>query len=198
MHYLAKKMAHFFIRKNIVAEENREVYEYCFEIMLSTICNFSLLLIGAIITGRYYETALFALVFVVLRKFAGGYHAKTNLGCMLTLVLTYIGMILLITFLDLSILNLIAIISSVFYVLVLFVFAPVEHHNNPMEENTKKKMRIIVIAIIVPIAAISIIFSTLLPTLNIAFSISYAAICVALSTLVGVIFNAKSSYIITT
>lgn len=65
MHYLAKKITLFYIKKGKIEEDDREVYEYSFEMLISTIINFLIMIVGALITKRYWETALFTFSFFV-------------------------------------------------------------------------------------------------------------------------------------
>ena len=44
MHYLAKKITLFYIKKGKIEEDDREVYEYSFEMLISTIINFLIIL----------------------------------------------------------------------------------------------------------------------------------------------------------
>ena len=65
MHYLAKKITLFYIKKGKIEEDDREVYEYSFEMLISTIINFLIMIVGALITKRYWETALFTFSFLL-------------------------------------------------------------------------------------------------------------------------------------
>ena len=70
-------------------EFERDVYEYCFEVLLSTFLNLLAIIILAVATGLYLETLCFTISFMTLRGTAGGYHAKTHWGCFLILMLVY-------------------------------------------------------------------------------------------------------------
>lgn len=35
--YIAKRLSSFFIGKNFISEEDREIYDYCFEVMITTV-----------------------------------------------------------------------------------------------------------------------------------------------------------------
>lgn len=45
---IAQSMSSFFIRSNTISAEDRVVYDYCFEILLSTILNLALIAVIAI------------------------------------------------------------------------------------------------------------------------------------------------------
>ena len=50
MNFLAKKITLFFIRKNQIAPDDYEVYVYCFELMISSIINTIILIVGALVS----------------------------------------------------------------------------------------------------------------------------------------------------
>jgi len=78
---MSKKIALFFISNRIINEEDKEVYEYSLELLLSAVLNFSAVIILAVCTGKIMEASLFVLGFVPLRTLAGGYHAKNHFRC---------------------------------------------------------------------------------------------------------------------
>lgn len=59
-----------------------EVTEYGLELMLNTSIKIMVLLLAGAITGRLPETAAVLAVFGCTRYFAGGYHCRTDLGCL--------------------------------------------------------------------------------------------------------------------
>ena len=78
---LSKRMASFFVRNKVIKNEDEEVYEYGLQLLLSTVFNGIIALILAIISGTVLQCIYYLAVFVLLRKSAGGFHAKTHFGC---------------------------------------------------------------------------------------------------------------------
>ena len=78
---LSKRMASFFARNNVIKSEDEEVYEYGLQLLLSTVFNGIIALILAIISGTVLQCICYLAAFVLLRKSAGGFHAKTHFGC---------------------------------------------------------------------------------------------------------------------
>lgn len=83
---LAKGMACFFFDNKIIAAEDSEVYAYGIELLLSTIFNLVVAIIIALISNEFIPCFFNLTAFVTIRMYAGGYHADTHWGCMLTLV----------------------------------------------------------------------------------------------------------------
>lgn len=89
---LSKRMTSFFIKKNSIKEEERDVYAYCFKIMLATQVNLIAIIIIWVLTAKYIETLIFVTLFMVLRGCAGGYHANSHMWCFIGImvVLAYL------------------------------------------------------------------------------------------------------------
>ncbi len=70
----------FFARNNVIKSEDEEVYEYGLQLLLSTVFNGIIALILAIISGTVLQCICYLAAFVLLRKSAGGFHAKNSFG----------------------------------------------------------------------------------------------------------------------
>lgn len=63
--------------------DNREVYRYAIELILSTLAGISCILILALLSHNLAFGIIFLLFFCPLRSVVGGYHAITYLKCLL-------------------------------------------------------------------------------------------------------------------
>lgn len=93
--FLAQKITSLFIQ-NGAEKEDREVYEYGLLIILSNLITVSVLLLLAVLLGIIKEMFCFLTVFISVRHFAGGYHAKRYQSCFVIslvscLLLVYAG-----------------------------------------------------------------------------------------------------------
>lgn len=69
------------IRNNIILDDDIELYRFGIECFLLKVINFvSYFFIGFLIKMPI-ETLIIGLVVIPLRRSAGGYHAKTRVGC---------------------------------------------------------------------------------------------------------------------
>lgn len=69
------------VRNEIIREENRNLLEYGFWIVLSNlICLFEVVIFGTIL-GVLWESILFFITFASLRGYAGGVHARKEMTC---------------------------------------------------------------------------------------------------------------------
>lgn len=63
--HMAQELSSFFISKAIIKEEEREVYDYCFEIFLATIINFFSIITLAFISKTVLPTICFIAGFIL-------------------------------------------------------------------------------------------------------------------------------------
>ena len=84
-----EKISSFFIKKNRIKEEEREIYEYSFEILLSTVANFAMVLIILLIAKVFVITIFYTAGFMIIRRNAGGFVNK-HWSCMLVLLGAYL------------------------------------------------------------------------------------------------------------
>lgn len=78
---LASIFAQKLIQAGSVKEEQRDIYEYGLEILLADIGYLIIFLLFAAVTGTMLQSLFFLAGFILLRRFAGGYHADTYTKC---------------------------------------------------------------------------------------------------------------------
>lgn len=129
-------------------EEEVEVVQYGMELILENVMKTAGVLVIAWITGWIYETLLSAFVFVFLRRWAGGIHMKTSIGCF--------GAMVFVIMLSLSMQE-VVIWPILFYaililaIVLVILYAPGDTSNNPItdaEIRKQKKMGAIVTSLI--------------------------------------------------
>lgn len=138
---LSKLMASFFIQNKIIECKDREVYEYSLQLLLSTVFNGIIALVFAVISRTLLPCICYLTTFVLFRKAAGGFHAKTHFGCCAILMVV---LSLFITFIKLASTDVYLITSVIaisFSVIMILIFAPVEHENKPIGEKDKIRLR---------------------------------------------------------
>ena len=131
---VSEYITRWFIKKNIIHEEDFEVYHYGFKhILLNTGL---LLMIGLIasLLNQWESTLSFFLGFMPLRVIAGGYHASTPMRCNLVSLLVFLCNLVLINFLYIKLgLTLPHYFTiSIFNVFTVFLIAPVDHKNRTL------------------------------------------------------------------
>lgn len=137
---LAQKMSSSFIAMNVIKEEERQIYDYSFQLLLSTILNSSVLIILSVIAGRIFETALFMITFITLRQLAGGYHARTHFRCFLIMLLVYSIFLIILFSLPAHYYTYVVVASVVISMFTVFLIAPVADANKPLTSKERNKL----------------------------------------------------------
>ena len=180
---LSKRMASFLVRNQVIKIEDEEVYEYGLQLLLSTVFNGIIALILAIISGTVLQCICYLAVFVLLRKSAGGFHAKSHFGCCCILAAVLSLFIMFIKFVPSEAYGISAAIAVVFSVVIILMFAPIEHENKPISDKDKSRLR--------KTSVIYTVLFTLLVFMLFIAKLKMIMICVALG-----MFTASSSMLV--
>lgn len=82
------------IKLNIIDSEDEEIYRFGLEGLFLKIIHYSSYLVIAFFSHEVIRFLIFFASFLVLRKSAGGYHAKTKGGCYISSCLTVLCMMI--------------------------------------------------------------------------------------------------------
>lgn len=81
--FLGKSISHFYAKK-VIAEQEVEVYQYGFEILISTTLGLLITMAIGIVLNMFFVSILYYVIFVMVRQWTGGYHADSYLKCNIT------------------------------------------------------------------------------------------------------------------
>ena len=132
----------FFIREKIFPEEEREIYQYGFELCVSSVINIVMVLAIGVISGNFWESVIFYIVFCFTRLHTGGFHAPTYLLCKISFVSVFLA-ILAMDYLLSDIDERCWFAFYIFSLIIVCRFAPVENHNKLLTNREKKRSKII-------------------------------------------------------
>ncbi len=157
---LSRIIADFFVRQKVVPEEQREVYEYGFELSISSVIGILIVLAIGLVSRRFWESVVFYIVFCFTRLFTGGYHAPTYLRCKLT----FAGLLLAVLLAD----WLLKEIESYYWFILHFYslvvvcgLAPIENPNKELTERQKVRCKVISIVAMAIWLAVMFLFRAL-------------------------------------
>ena len=156
---LAKNIARFFVVKNITEESKEVIYAYGMELLISDVLNTLIVLMIALISHTLPAVIIFIAVFMVLRRFVGGYHANSHLSCMLTLVMV----MLVFSYGICNISGQTAQVFSISFITmalpIIFCITPVPHPNKPMsaEKGIRLRKRSIILAAVLSVVVIALL-----------------------------------------
>ncbi|WP_304943243.1 accessory gene regulator ArgB-like protein [Vallitalea guaymasensis] len=162
----SNKISSKLIGKKIIKEDDKEVYTYGFEIIISSL----LILIGMVILGIIFRCLLKVIVFILffcsLRIQAGGYHAKSHWKCFIYFLLScFLAILISHLLLDFDKNLIIIILVLIESCIIIITYAPVDTVNKPLGSSEKvaykKKSMITVIVQSIIIIAMSIFLNSL-------------------------------------
>lgn len=168
---LSDRMITKLIQIGSIKEDEKELYAYGLEQGLFILLNLITTIIIGMIVGMFWQSILFMVVYLPLRTFAGGYHARTQLLCYLLSTILILAVLLMIRFVpwtDFISLSLV-LLSSI----IIFIFAPVEDINKPLDEKEiaryKKRTRTILISeMIITLFILLLGFNDIIPSIAVS------------------------------
>lgn len=146
----ASGLADLLSAHQIVKTEDKDIYAYGLEVLLSTLVNSTILVILGLLLGLFPETLIFIGAYGAMRVFTGGYHARTHLGCIATFTAIYLTSMVLVRYTPDVLRTWPALLISLVCLVYIWIVAPVEHVNRPFEgkeyERFKKAGRVVALA----------------------------------------------------
>lgn len=129
--------------ENIIQTDDRAIYEYGFQITMANITNALIVLLIGILTNSIMRVLLFYAVFVSMRIFCGGYHAKTYTRCFCLFGTTCLVCTMMsYGIMEFGDINLVIVIAGILQGLCIYQMAPIENENHPLSVGEKKKFRL--------------------------------------------------------
>lgn len=164
---LAQFITGYLFKNNIIDNSKLDIYIYGFEIMISNIVCFGIGLVLGAIFSQFMESVVFLLVFMLMRKYCGGYHANTYLVCDTIFTVNMLTVMTALKLISYFSVYVHAVIICMCFISIVF-FAPIENKYKPLTIEKKKKHKLIAIVLNV--------FSSLISTALFFISIQYAII----------------------
>lgn len=142
-------------RHKIINDEDADIYQYGFEIMISSAMTCIIAIAVGIILNCLIASLIYLGLFITLRSICGGYHAKTYWKC--NLIFTFVTLFVLAIFKFITIeqfyeFHFICIALSI---IITAVYAPVENEKKPLSKQQKIYFRILSMVMILLLSLIS-------------------------------------------
>lgn len=140
MKRLSLSIADFYVKRNIIQVDKKEMYQYGIELLLNEFITFSIILLSAIMIWKIKYAFEFLTVFCLTRIYCGGYHASKVQICRATMFMVFASVYWLARIM-------INLNSLVLYLLLVVSFVlttcliPVKHPNKELSVIQIKKNR---------------------------------------------------------
>ena len=149
MEKFSSKFIEFFVSNDLIKHEDKEIYEYAVNIILSSLIHIATVMIIGLCFNLFIESLVFYFSFIAIRKFAGGYHAKTPVRCY---AFSVISSIIVLCLIKLSnsvcfIFTYVLIMLELFSVVLILLISPLDTENNPLNSREKKLYKMLAVLI---------------------------------------------------
>lgn len=122
----------FLIKNNIIEEKRRKIYAYGLNQLIVYLYNFLTVIIVGWIFGMVWQSIAFTVFYMMIRPYAGGYHARTPKMCYVFSLIMIIAVLFLIKIIPLN--GLLYLLIYAFSSIVIFKLSPVEDENKPLDD----------------------------------------------------------------
>ncbi|QUI21408.1 cyclic lactone autoinducer peptide [Vallitalea pronyensis] len=185
---LSTKISDKLVKKGIIQEDDIEVYNYGFEIIISSLLIFLGMMTLGIVFKCIIEVIIFMAFFCLLRIQAGGYHAKTHLQCFSFFALSCFFAIvisrLLLGYDKNYVIMMLVLIESC---IIIMSYAPVDTENKPLNDSEKINYKSKSIVTVVVQTSIILIMRSLYSGFQVYYMVAAIAILIESVTVLPII-----------
>lgn len=152
---IIQKTVSYWVSEKLISDYDRDIYEYGFELILSSFINIVVILISGILVGRLPESIVLLVVVIPLQSCGGGYHAKTHLRCFLIMYIGWCAVMKILPYVN----ELAVLFIAAASLTIIFALAPIIHENVTMSAERFQKMKMFVRRIAVSDVIIGVLLS---------------------------------------
>jgi accessory gene regulator B len=174
------------VKNGIVNPENQELCRYGIQQIFMILLNVAVTLAIALLMNMLLESVLFMAAYIPLRRYAGGYHARTPLRCCVFSGGMTAIVLLAIRFIEFSVVACLAMLVGAALTIVLL--APVADANKPLDKVERKvyRRRTLIILSVELLIAVGFVA---LGTADIAVCMVFALAILGIMLMLGVANN---------
>lgn len=137
--YITNKM----LASSVIEEGDSELYCYGFFLLITRFFFFLVTAITGFLSGLLFESIAFYGVFMLLRSYAGGVHAKTETACTILTTLALIASVFGIRLLKQTNSLFVSILLLATGSLCILLLSPLDTKDKPLDSQDKKRYRMI-------------------------------------------------------
>lgn len=127
-----ERIADWFIRNEVIPLKDKDIYTYGLKQGSLMVLNIGTTIIIGIILKMVWQSIILMLAYIPLRTYAGGYHAVTQFRCYIYSIGIVLGALLGIRLIPWT--NFICFVVALFVGSIIFLLAPVEDSNKPLNQ----------------------------------------------------------------
>ena len=132
----AKAITRDLVKINLISEQDEDIYLYGIKQFLDLIVNFFSTVVIGLFFNMVWQSIVFSIVYIPLRRYAGGYHAPNPNICYL--LSTTLIVISLFAIKQIKVTWQIFLSITIISIILIFIKAPVESRNKPLDIKEKE------------------------------------------------------------
>lgn len=131
---LARNVVSWQIKKNLLQEEKESLYTYAYELLIGQVVNLLIACLLAVLFHDYVTVIVYLASYIPLRSYAGGHHANSYGVCTMVSAALICVACILVKAVPLDAIGLVNLAGAVISGGTVFLLAPVQDHNKPLEQ----------------------------------------------------------------
>lgn len=158
---LSELIVNGLLKQSNIKDDEQDLYQYGFFILLSQILYFIIAGITGILFGIFFESIIFYIAFQFIRRYAGGYHASTETRCEIMSTLSIVTCIVVIRLSKTYDFQTALLVISAVSALIIAVLCPLDTPEKPLSDAEFKyfrKISLVILFIIISVIAVSYVF----------------------------------------
>lgn len=171
---LSARLTEKLLSNGAISDEDKDLYIYGLFMLISHLMFFIIACIFGLILGCVFESIIFYIAFQFIRRYAGGYHAKTEAICEIATTLSILACITVIRLSKMYDFQAVLLIISILSAVVILVLCPLDTPEKPLSENEFKYFRKISWLVLFVIMALIIVSYVL------KWNVAFSACCMSL------------------
>ncbi|MGI5958596.1 MAG: accessory gene regulator ArgB-like protein [Massiliimalia sp.] len=152
------KISAWLFKLGAISADEQELYQYAVYCFLFSSAPLIAMFIIGIFLGMWFESLLFILPFMLIRKFSGGFHLKSPVACFLVSTALLTAFLMVIQYMIEKEIYWLPLIFAFLSVVLLALFSPVDSQQRQLSEKEKTVFKRVAIIISVTIFLLYILF----------------------------------------
>lgn len=132
-----RKLVESQIEQGTLQEEDRNIYQYGYQLLIEFCINITVSILIAVIFHAFEIVIVFTAAYFLVRGYAGGYHAKTSLGCFCLSACMLLAVIFFVQHIDAAKIGWRIFIPELIITPCVFKCTPIPVKTRPMSENER-------------------------------------------------------------
>lgn len=138
---LSERIVKCLLKQSDIKDDEQDLYQYGFFILLSQILYLIIACIIGILLGAFFESIIFYIAFQFIRRYAGGYHASTETRCEVMSTLSILACLVVIRLSKTYDFQFALLVVSTASAVCIMVLCPLDTPEKPLSEKELKYFR---------------------------------------------------------